>query len=299
LRPVLGGRDGTVIAILACYVRAGAGFAQPPLVAAWEWGEPAPGSGEPMRHWWGEDAPAFYGVAAPQPGWAGGPSGLDPFRFINDILLDEGRVPTTAIMQAFRNAPVDQRIIRVMEQRSAATGERQVIRAVGWKSADRLYSGFSMRVGAEVLEAELRSPARQQLAAFAAIITDPLVVVDAVYDAIVMTSDDYRAARLSLPEDGKLAAVVRGEDLDAVLGLIHDAAARPAERVSPVPAAVRRQGSGWWHTQVHAVGISDSAQPHSRFVLCRLALPRAHAAGRGIARAVMLRNARCPEVNPG
>ncbi|HEY3692081.1 MAG TPA: hypothetical protein VGL46_17585, partial [Pseudonocardiaceae bacterium] len=47
LRPVLGGRDGTVIAILACYVRAGAGFAQPPLVAAWEWGEPAPGSGEP------------------------------------------------------------------------------------------------------------------------------------------------------------------------------------------------------------------------------------------------------------
>jgi hypothetical protein len=271
LRPVLGGRDGTVIAILACYVRAGAGFTSPPLVAAWEWGEPPPGSGEPMRHWWGQDAPAFYGVAAPQPGWIGGPSGLDPFRFINDILLDEGRVPTTAIMQTFRNAPVDQPIIRVMEQRSAATGERQVIRAVGWKSADRLYAGFSMRVHAEVLEQELHSPLRQQLAGFSAIVTDPLMVVDTTYDAIVMTSDDYRAAHLHLPEDGKLAAVLRSEDLDAVLGLIHDAAARPADRVPPAPAAVRRHDGSWWPTQVHAVGISDSANPHSRFILCRLA----------------------------
>ncbi|WP_329072535.1 hypothetical protein [Amycolatopsis sp. NBC_01480] len=271
LRPVLGGRDGTPIAILACYARAGSGFTPPPLVAAWEWQEPPPGSGGPFRHWWSEHAPGLYGVAPPQPGWTGGPSGRDPFRFINDILVDEGRVPTTAIMQEFRNAAVDQPIIRIMEQRNAATGEYQVIRAVGWKSADRLYCGFSMRVRAQDLEHELHSPLRRQLTGLSAIITDPLMVVDTTYDAIVMTSDDYLAADLHLPEDRALAAVVRAESLDAVLRLIHDAATRAAHRVPPVPAAVRRQDGSWWHAQVHAVGISDSANPHSRFILCRLA----------------------------
>jgi hypothetical protein len=269
-RPVLGGRDGSLIAIVACYISAGQEFPDAPLVATWEWQEPEPGADGTMQHWWGEDAPQLYGVAPPSPQWQGGPSGRDPYRFIDAILSEGSRVATTAVIQDYRISLIGTPLIRFMEQRHVATGELQGIRAVGRKVADHLYAGFSMRVDTDALRRALHSPLLRQVSAYAAIVTDPLIIVDAVHDAVVMTSDDYPAADVPVSDTSRITEMLYPADVKPVLALLHEAASQPAQRLRTVDAAFRRQDGSPWNVRVHAVGISVDTHPDGQFVMCRL-----------------------------
>ncbi|MEV8609541.1 hypothetical protein AB0383_16685 [Amycolatopsis sp. NPDC051373] len=270
VKPVLGGRDATPIAFLARYVYPGDPASPAPLVAAWEWEEPATGSDGSLQHWCGADAPALYGVTPPSPGWEGGRSGRDPYRFMNSILVEDHRIPTTAVMSDFRSSAVGTPLIRYMEQQHAASGERQVIRAVGQKESDRLYAGFSMRVDPSAARHAVEPPLLQQLSACAALIEDPLIIVDSVLGAVVMTSLDYPAEQSPIPDTSKLAELLTPEDVPAVLELVRDAAAHPASRLPVVAARVRTADGSVWPVRIHAVGISAGTTPTGQFVMCRL-----------------------------
>ncbi|MDT8916026.1 hypothetical protein [Amycolatopsis sp. PS_44_ISF1] len=269
-KPVLGGRDGPLIAITAGYVSAGQALPDAPLIATWEWQEPEPGDGGTMKHWWGEDAPRLYGVAPPSSQWHGGPSGRDPYRFIDSILSDGSRVATTAVIQDYRKSLIGTPLIRFMEQRHATTGELQGIRAVGRKIADRRYAGFSMRVDTEDLRRALHSPLMRQLGAYAALVTDPLIIVDAVHDAVVMTSDDYPAKEVPVPDTSKIAEMLEPADVDPVLALLREAASQPAQRLRTVDATFQRRDGSSWKVRLHAVGISVDTHPDGQFVMCRI-----------------------------
>ncbi|OXM59532.1 hypothetical protein [Amycolatopsis vastitatis] len=270
VKPALGGRDGALIGILACYVPAGEPFPSTPAIATWEWEEPPAGSGQPLRHWWGEDAPRLYGVEPPSDDWHGGESGRDPYRFMDGILTEDFRVATTAIMQDFRDAEINSPLIKFMEQLHVASGTRQGVRAVGRKKGENFYAGFSMRVDLSTLHKALPGPLLRQLGAYAAIITDPLVIIDTVHDAVVMTSDDYPKIDVPVPANSSLRSMIHPEQVTAVIALLHDAAARPGKRCEPVEAGLRTAIGAWRWFRFHAVGISDSATPDNQFVMCRL-----------------------------
>jgi len=270
VKPALGGRDGALIAVLACYVPVGEAFPPVPAIATWEWEEPPPGSGEALRHWWGEDAPRLYGVEPPGDDWHGGESGRNPYRFMDGILTEDFRVATTAIMQDFRDAEIDSPLIKFMEQWHVATGTRQGVRAVGRRKGENFYAGFSMRVDLSTLHKVLPGPLLRQLGAYAAIITDPLVIIDTVHDAVVMTSDDYAKIDVPVPANSSLRSMIHPEQVADVIALLHEAAVRPGKRCEPVEAGLRTAIGEWRSFRFHAVGISDGAAPDNQFVMCRL-----------------------------
>src|SRR5437763_4523405 len=270
VKPVLGGRDGALIAVLACYVAVGTEFPPAPPVATWEWEEPAPGNGEMIRHWWGEDAPRLYGISAPDEDWHGGASGLDPYRFMDAILTEDSRVATTAIMQDFRNADVGVPLIKFMEQWHLASGQRQGVRAVGRKKAEHLYAGFSMKVDLDILRRALPGGFVRQLSAYAAIITDPLIIVDVVYDAVVMTSDDYPARKIPVPGNSSLLSMTHPDDITELRQVLRGAATHPGKRNKPVSARLRTADGTWHEFRFHAAGITDGAAPGNQYVMCRL-----------------------------
>ncbi|MGW4521072.1 hypothetical protein [Amycolatopsis sp. NPDC004378] len=268
VKPALGGRDGALIAVQACYVDTGAAFPSCPAIAVWEWEEPPAGAAEPLQQWWGEDAPRFYGVDAPNNDWSGGASGRDPYRFMDSILTEESRVATTAIMQDFRDAEVDKPLIKFMEQWHVATNSRRSVRAVGRKKSDTYYRGFSATVDAR--PAQLSTSLLRQLGAYAAITTDPLMVVDAVHDSVAVTSEDFAGLGVPVPADSSLRTMVHPRDLNGVLLLVRHAANNPGRRCRPVEGALKTIHRGWVEVRFHAVGTSDSVVPGRQFVMCRL-----------------------------
>jgi hypothetical protein len=273
VKPALGGRDGALVAVQACYVPSGGGFPPVPAIAVWEWEEPPPASGESLRHWWGADAPRLYGVEPPSADWKGGESGHDPYRFMDTVLTEDFRVATTAIMQDFRDAEIDKPLIKFMEQWHLATRRRQGIRAVGRKKAESLYTGFSMKVDLSTLHRVLPGGLLRQLGAYAAIITDPLIIIDAVHDAVVMTSEDYASLGVPVPGNSSLRSMTHPDDISALIALVHDAATQPGKRREPTCAALRTRDGKWRKVRFHAVGISESATSENRYVMCRLESP--------------------------
>lgn len=270
VKPALGGRDGALVALLACYVPSGNEFPAVPAIAVWEWEEPPPASGESLRHWWGADAPRLYGVEPPSEHWSGGVSGHDPYRFMDAILTEDFRVVTTAIMQDFRDADIDKPLIKFMEQWHLASRERQGIRAVGRKKAENFYVGFSMKVDLSTLHRVLPGGLLRQLSAYAAIITDPLIIVDAVHDAVVMTSDDYANLGVPVPGNSSLQSMTHPDDASGLITLVHDAATHPGKRREPLCAALRTHDGEWRKVLFHAVGISESGTSGNQYVMCRL-----------------------------
>ncbi len=270
VKPALGGRHGSLVALQACYVPAGERFPARPPIAVWEWEEPVPGSGGSLRHWWGAEAPRFYGVDAPTADWHGGATGRDPYRFLDSVLTDDFRVPITAIMQDFRDAEIDQPLIMFMEQRHVTTRSRCGVRAVGRRKSGRYYVGFSAKVGLSQVHQAVSGPLMRQLGAFAAIVTDPLIVVDAVHESVVVTSDDFTNIDVPVPANSGLRAMVRLDDIDDVLALVRYSARHPGERSRPVRASLKTRSGGWLDVLVHAVGTNDSATSGRQFVLCRL-----------------------------
>jgi len=270
VKPALGGRNGALVALLACYVPTGEQFPPVPPIAVWEWEEPPPGSDESLRHWWGEDAPRLYGVDAPSPDWRGGASGHDPYRFMDSILTEDFRVATTAIMQDFRDAEVDKPLIKFMEQWHGATKTRQGVRAVGRKKSDSFYVGFSMKVDPTLLQRAIPGPLLRQLGAYAAIITDPLIIVDAVHDSVVVTSEDYARINVPVPDNSSLRSMVHPDDITELLALVHYAANNPGKRSDPVFASLRTRDEHWLKVRFFAVGTNDSVTPGRQFVMCRL-----------------------------
>lgn len=270
VKPALGGRDSALIALQACYVDAGDPFPPRPAIAAWEWEEPPPGIAEPLRQWWGEDAPRFYGVAPPTGGWHGGASGRDPYRFMDSILTEDFRVATTGIMQDFRDAEVDKPLIKFMEQWHVATKSRRGVRAVGRKKSDGYYIGFSTEVDLRLAQPTIAAQLLRQLSAYAAITTDPLIVVDAVHDSVAVTSEDFAAIDVPVPTNSSLRSMVHPSDIEPVLSLVHHAASNPGKRCRPVDGALKNRKGDWLKVRFHAVGTSNSAIPGRQFVMCRL-----------------------------
>ncbi|MFJ7218363.1 hypothetical protein [Amycolatopsis sp. NPDC098790] len=269
-KPALGGRDGSLVALQACYVPAGEPFPPRPPIAVWEWEEPAPGSGESLRQWWGEEAPRFYGVEPPSADWAGGATGLDPYRFMDGVLTDDSRVAITALMQDFREAEIDEPMIMFMEQRHLATRSLGGVRAVGRRKSGSYYVGFSAKVGLSQVRQAVSGPLMRQLGAFSAIVTDPLIVVDAVHEAVVVTSDDFAHLDVPVPANSSLRAMVHMDHVDDVLGLVRYCAKHPGERSRPVRGSLRTRSGAWLDVFVHAVGAGDKARSVTKFVMCRL-----------------------------
>ncbi|WP_410597997.1 hypothetical protein [Amycolatopsis sp. lyj-23] len=270
VKPALGGRDGALIALQACYVPAGEQMPVRPAIAVWEWEEPPPGTGESLRHWWGEDAPRFYGVEAPAGDWHGGESGRDPYRFMDSVLTEDFRVATTAVMQDFREAEVDKPLIKFMEQRYGATQTRRGVRAVGRKKADNYYAGFSLKVDLSQIHQTMAGPLLRQLGAYAAIITDPLIMVDAIHDSVVVTSEDFARIDVPVPANSSLRSMVHASDIEGVLALVRHAANHPGRRSQPVRGSLKTRSGDWLKIRFHAVGTNDSATSGRQFVMCRL-----------------------------
>lgn len=236
----------------------------------WEWGEPAPGSGGSLRHWWGEEAPGFYGVEAPTGDWRGGPTGRDPYRFMDSVLTDDFRVVITAMMQDFRDAEIDEPMIMFMEQCHVATRSRCGVRAVGRRRSGSYYVGFSAKVGLSQVRQAVSGPLMRQLGAFAAIVTDPLIVVDAVHESVVVTSDDFAHIDVPVPANSSLRAMVHMDHAEGVLDLVRYSANHPGERTRPVRGSLKTRSGGWLDVLVHAVGTTNSAKSDRQFVMCRL-----------------------------
>jgi hypothetical protein len=270
VKPALGGRDGSLVALQACYVPAGEPFPARPPIAVWEWEEPAPGSGGSLRHWWGAEAPRFYGVDPPTADWHGGATGRDPYRFMDSVLTDDFRVLITAMMQDFCDAEIDKPLIMFMEQRHVTTRSRCGVRAVGRRKSDGYYVGFSAKVGLSQVHQAVSGPLMRQLGAFAAIVTDPLIVVDAVHESVVVTSDDFTHIDVPVPANSSLRAMVHGDDIDDVLDLIGYSANHPGERSRPVRGSLKTRSGGWLGVLVHAVGTNSTATAGRQFVMCRL-----------------------------
>ncbi|SEF37514.1 hypothetical protein SAMN05421837_11474 [Amycolatopsis pretoriensis] len=270
VKPALGGRDGSLVALQACYVPTGERFPARPPIAVWEWDEPAPGGGALLRHWWGEEAPRFYGVEPPSADWHGGASGRDPYRFMDSVLTDEFRVAIAALMQDFRDAEIDEPVIMFMAQRHVAMGSLRGVRAVGRRKSGSYYAGFSANVGLSEVHRAVSGPLMRQLGAFAAIVTDPLMVVDVVHEAVVVTSDDFAHIDVPVPANSSLRAMVHVDDVDDVLELVRYCAKHPGERSRPVRGSLRTRAGAWLDVFVHAVGTSNTARSVTKFVMCRL-----------------------------
>ncbi|MFJ1765354.1 hypothetical protein ACIOD2_33860 [Amycolatopsis sp. NPDC088138] len=270
VKPALGGRDGALIALQACYVPAGHPFPARPAIAVWEWEEPPPGNGESLLHWWGEDAPRFYGVEPPTAHWHGGATGRDPYRFMDSVLTEDFRVATTAVMQDFRDAEIDLPLIKFMEQRHAATKVARGVRAVGRKKSASYYVGFSMEVQLGLVQRTVAGPLLRQLGAYAAITTDPLIMVDAAHDSVALTSNDFALIDVGVPADSSLRSMVHPDDIERVLSLVHFAANNPGKRSRPVRVALKTRRELWLTVRMHAVGTNDSATRGRQFVMCRL-----------------------------
>ncbi|SFW92048.1 hypothetical protein [Amycolatopsis australiensis] len=281
VKPALGGRDGSLVALQACYVPVGERFPTRPLLAVWEWEEPSLNSGELLpRHWWGEEAPRFYGVEAPNADWHGGTTGRDPYRFLDNVLTGDSRLAITAFMQDLHDAEIDKPLIMFMEQWHVATRARRGIRAVGRRKSSRYYAGFAANVSLGRVNQAMSGPLMRQIGALAAIVTDPLIVVDAVHESVVVTSDDFTRLDVPVPANSSLRAMVHMDHIEDVLDLIRYSANHPGKRSLPVRGSLKTRSGGRLDVLVHAVGTNNKARTKTKFVMCRLEAARTEADNR-------------------
>jgi len=79
-------------------------------------------------------------------------------------------------------------------------------------------------------------PMLRQLGAYAALVTDPLPIVDAVHDSVVVTSEDYAKINVPVPPDSDLRSMVHPDDVTNVLTLVPPRRQPPGQTKRPRPS---------------------------------------------------------------
>jgi hypothetical protein len=265
--PVIGAETGTVIAVQAIY---GTDLPERPLVGAWEWRVPPPGSGEPLRTYWGPDVFPIYGYDPPHGGDGAYPEGIwwEAPRFFNDVLLDSYRARMRELLATALNASADFLHIEQFEIHHRRTRRRMAMRVAGRPAAAssgpvRWVRGLTYEIP-ELAPEPFASHSQNLLTAAFANAGYPLGVIDPVYQHIWMTSGSFGdQLQVKLPNDRSLLTMCHPDDLPLLRDLLEQATATPPSiPVGPQRVRFEGQDGGWRPVAISASGVHLHGETH-------------------------------------
>lgn len=257
----------TIVAAAGCYVAEDTSMSDPPPVGAWEWRVTPPGPDQIMRSWWTPALFDVHGIRQPS-----GPNGVtwEGPQWIDELIVTEDRPAVRRRLDDFLRADTDQLITLDYAIR---TPEDQIhrLRMAGRPytddpGPDRYFRGVTMRVNQQ---ANTQPGPDQYLAAVISLTTDPIGVVDTVYEHLYLTSRGF-TARLGLaplPADHYLPTITHPADLADLRALLKDASGKQTA-VGPVRVRLAAAGGGWRTIEVTGRSV-ESGDGDSLDVVCR------------------------------
>lgn len=277
--PLLDPADGTVTAVHACHVPAGAPMPPRPGVGAWQWRVDL--TDRSVTAIWSPEVFDLFGLDRPPAAAAEYPGGnrLPGSYFFHELVDDAWSGAVHQAISEGVSATTDQLIFRDYRIRDRASGVEKNMRMVARRLLADPYAGTTVAVArgctmevGSTEHAYNQHGAEPTAAALFSLSRDALAVVNTDFFHIWQANRQFGALGIHVPSDRRLQDMCHPDDVATLLRMLTRAAGNPGAATPPVEVRFAEPGDGHRTLEVTGIGI-PGPQDGTKDVACRFTLP--------------------------